>query len=115
MRRKGSTSVTTLLQRAYLQNPPVNSRWSLSPKLAGVYLPLALPYLLVDVDTAYSATIIGAPDRSIMYLMARTPSVDEAQLRGLLDKVRRLGHDMSKVELVAHDGAPPPKLDVAEP
>ena len=25
-------------------------------------MPLALPYLLVDVDTAYSATIIGAPD-----------------------------------------------------
>ena len=50
-------------------------------------MPLALPYLLVDVDAAYSATIIGAPDRSIMYVMARTPAVDEAQLRGLLDKV----------------------------
>ena len=29
-----------------------------------------------------------------------------------LDKARRLGHDMSKVELVAHGGAPPPKLDL---
>eukprot|EP00964_Phaeocystis_antarctica_P106260 scaffold71163_cov75-Phaeocystis_antarctica.AAC.1 len=45
--------------------------------------------------------------------MARTPAVGEVELRGLLDKVRRLGHDMSKVELVTHDGAPPPKLDVA--
>jgi len=114
MKRRGSTAATTILQRAYLQNAPVNSRWALSPKLAGFYLPLALPYLLVDVDPEYSATIIGAPDRSLMYVMARTPAVDEAVLRGLLDKVRRLGHDMSKVELVAHEGAPPPKLGVLE-
>ena len=113
MRRRGSTASTTLLQRAYVQNPPTNSRWSLSPKLAGVYLPLSLPYLLVDVDAQYSASIIGAPDRSILYVMARTPVVGEAVLRGLLDKVRRLGHDMAKVELVVHDGVPPPKLDVA--
>ena len=35
-----------------------------------------------------------------MYVMARAPALDEAELRGLLDKARRLGHDMSKVELV---------------
>ena len=36
-----------------------------------------------------------------MYVMARAPALDEAELRGLLDKARRLGHDMCKVELVA--------------
>ena len=40
-------------------NPKPNLTRSLSPKLAGVYLPLALPYLLVYVDDAYSTTIIG--------------------------------------------------------
>jgi len=103
MTRRNSASRTTLLQRAYLRNPPTNSRWSLSPRLGGLYLPLALPYLVVDVDADYSTTIIGVPDRSIMYVMARAPAVSEDMLRGLLDKVCRLGHDMAKVELVAHE------------
>ena len=37
----------------------------------------------MSAHATYSATIVGAQDRSIMYVMACTPAVDEAQLRGL--------------------------------
>ena len=47
-------------QRAYVSNPN-NTRWSLNPKAAGVYLPLGLAYLVVHCAEDYSATIVGAP------------------------------------------------------
>jgi len=84
----------------------INTRWSLSPRLGGVWLPLGLAYLVVDCAADYSTTIIGVPDRSVLYVMARTPVIDEAVMRPLLDTCQRSGFDMSQVVRVAHDQLP---------
>lgn len=102
-RAAGATSTSTLLQRATVTNPPINTRWSLSPKVAGVFLPLNAAYLVLDCAEDYSSCIIGVPDRSLMYVMARQPDVvSMADLDRLLDKCRRSGFDMSKVERIQH-------------
>jgi len=93
---------TTLLQRATISNAPTNTRWALSPKLL-LYLPLHLAYLVLDCAPDYSTTIIGAPDRSAMYVMARRPAVAPEVLEELLSTCRRCGYDTSKVELVPQE------------
>jgi len=98
--------VTEILQRAKVVNPPTNTRWSLSPKL-GVFLPLGISYLVLDCAEDYSTTIIGVPNRSYLYVMARSTSLPEGELDGLLDKCKRLGYDMNKVDTVEHDEVKP--------
>ena len=81
-----------------------NTRWSLSPKVAGVFLPLNLAYLVAYCDTSdYSSTIIGVPDRSILYVMTRTPTPEPEVRDALLDRCKHLGYNMRKVVNVEHD------------
>ena len=47
-------------QRAYVANAS-KTRWAVSPKVGGVFLPLGLGYLVVDCADDYSTTIVGAP------------------------------------------------------
>jgi len=49
------------------------------------------------------ATIIGVPDRSLLYVMTRTPTPEPAVRERLLAVCKRLGYDMSKVVSVQHD------------
>lgn len=104
-------ALTEYKQRATVTNAPTNTRWSLSVKL-GVYLPLNLSYLVVDCAADYSCTIVGGPDRSFLYVMARTPTLDAERLESLLDKCTRLGYDVSKIERVEHDNPTPPAEQV---
>lgn len=67
---KDSTQSTNFSFKAKLANPPVNTHWSLSPKV-GIYLPLNLSYLILDVADDYSYSIIGVPDRSYVWVMIR--------------------------------------------
>lgn len=39
----------------------------------------------------YSTTIIGVPDRRYLWIMARTPQMEEAKLDALIAKSRSLG------------------------
>merc|ERR1712186_24594 len=71
---------TFVLQRATISNKETNTRWSLCPKL-GVYLPLGIAYLVIDCAEDYSTCIIGVPDRSYLWIMARTPDIDEGVLQ----------------------------------
>ena len=81
----------------------INTRWSLTPSIGGVYVPFSLPYLIIDCAADYTTTIVGTPNRSILYVMTRTPSPTEETLSALLTTCERAGYDMSKVERVAHD------------
>mmetsp|Transcript_16622 Transcript_16622/g.43648 ORF Transcript_16622/g.43648 Transcript_16622/m.43648 type:complete len:196 (+) Transcript_16622:1-588(+) len=103
--RKGSTDapMQTILQRATIATPETNTRWSLNPKVGPFYVPLALPYLVVDCAPDYSSTIIGLPDRSILYIMARSAEVDEEVLDGLIRKSVECGYEANRIERITHD------------
>lgn len=106
--------VKEIIQRATILNTQVNTRWALSPRLLGFFIPINLPYLILHCAADYSSTIVGVPDRSFLYVMARAHALAEPALAKLLEICRQAGYDMSKVERVKHDYSKmKPELDIA--
>ncbi len=62
--------------------------------------PIKADYRIVYLDDDYTVTIIGRQKRDFVWLMARTPTIDEAEYERLMGVIRDLGYDMSKVKRV---------------
>jgi apolipoprotein D and lipocalin family protein len=70
--QKSQTDKTEVVkQRCTIANA-FKTEWSLSPKLGVFYLPLGIPYLILECTEDYSQCIVGVPDRSYLWIMTRT-------------------------------------------
>jgi len=112
---KSLTKKSRLLQKAKVANE-FNTHWTLSPKF-GLYLPLRIPYLLVDLAEDYSTTIVGVPDRSYVWLMARTPKPEASVVEEMTRKTQMLGYDVTKLVDVPQiwDGHVPEEVEPEAP
>ena len=55
-------------------------------------------YIVFDLDKRdYSYSMISGPDKSYLWLLSRTPTMDPALQQRLVDKARGLGFDTSKL------------------
>lgn len=54
-------------------------------------------YWVLYLDEAYETMIVGTPDRKNLWIMARTPSIDETRYAGLVAVARGLGFDTEKL------------------
>jgi lipocalin len=71
---KGSKEPSNVHMRASIANPPVNSYWTLSPKLLGIHWPIGLQYLLLERGFAgdnLEYCIVGVPKRTNLWIMTR--------------------------------------------
>ena len=63
---------------ARIVNAPINSFWALDPKILGLYLPLKLSYLVLEIADDGSYALIGVPDRSYFWVLTRLkPTIKE--------------------------------------
>ena len=54
-------------------------------------------YWVLYLDGAYRTVIVGTPDRKNLWIMARTPALDEARYTELVGIARGLGFDTEKL------------------
>jgi apolipoprotein D and lipocalin family protein len=54
-------------------------------------------YWILYLDEAYRTVIVGTPDRKNLWIMARTPAIDEARYAELVGIARGLGFDTDKL------------------
>ena len=66
--------------------------------------PIKAEFVIVDVDPAYSRTIVGRSKRDYVWLMARTPQLPKAELDAAIERIRGLGYDTSKLRMVPQSG-----------
>lgn len=92
---KELTKTSLLKQWATVKNE-ANTAWGISPKV-GIYLPTSIPYLVVDCAEDYSTCVIGVPDRSYVWIMARVPVPEPSVVEALTKKVQLLGYDVGKL------------------
>ncbi|MDP1946167.1 MAG: lipocalin family protein [Nitrospirota bacterium] len=52
-------------------------------------------YWILDLDAEYRIAIVGTPDRQFLWILSRTPQLDETTYRGLVERARQLGYPVS--------------------
>jgi apolipoprotein D and lipocalin family protein len=86
-----------------VRNPATNAEWSMrfAPLLEGAFL-------IVYLDDHYQTTVIGVPNRRNVWLMSRSPEMDEARYLEFVDFLHDTGHDVTRLRRVPHGPAPTP-------
>ena len=54
-------------------------------------------YIVFDLAPDYSHSLISGPDKSYLWLLSRTPTMDEPTKKRLAAKAQALGFDTSKL------------------
>ncbi|MFN7683866.1 MAG: lipocalin family protein [Oligoflexia bacterium] len=80
----------------FIQNPGINSEWRVKMKILG-FIPLKLPYLVIDLAQDGSYTVIGYPSRDYVWIMARTKSISEETWNGILARLKDQGYDTARI------------------
>ncbi len=65
-----------------------NARWTVE-----LFWPLVFAQLTRYVDPDYQYTVLGYPDRSLAWILSRTPHIEESRYRQLLDIAAKQGYD----------------------
>ena len=60
--------------------------------------PVKGDYRIVYLAEDYSVTIIGRNKRDFVWLMARTPQIDDAEYERLRELIANMGYDVSKLQ-----------------
>lgn len=86
-----------------------SARFLRGPGVASLAVRFDLPveggYHVFALDDGYQTAVVSGPTRDYLWLLARTPRVDEAVLSGMLAAAHAAGFDTEAVLLVPH-GAP---------
>ena len=62
--------------------------------------PIKADYRIVYLDDAYSLTIIGRNKRDYVWVMARTPAIDDADYRKMTSLIESMGYDIGELQKV---------------
>lgn len=55
-------------------------------------------YWVVDLDDSYELAAVSEPKREYLWILSRSPTVDEARYAALLGRLTAMGLDVSKLE-----------------
>ena len=65
-------------------------------------------YNVIELDKdGYRYSMVAGPDRSYLWILSRTPDLDDAVLERLLAKASELGFPVGELILVEHEPVPP--------
>lgn len=84
----------TYTQKAFVHDPSGNE-WRIQ-----FFWPLKFPYLILDVAPDYSYTVIGVPNRSYVWIMARQKTMDQKVYERIITELKNQKYDVSKIERV---------------
>jgi apolipoprotein D and lipocalin family protein len=62
--------------------------------------PIKAEYVISYVDPDYTRTIVARSKRDYVWIMARTPQLPDADYGALVERVRELGYDVSRLQKV---------------
>jgi apolipoprotein D and lipocalin family protein len=90
---------------AKVLNPPENTKLTVRFKTwFGPLIPVPRDgnYWILHVDNHYEEAIVGTPNRKYLWLLARTPTIPEANYEALVAKANQLGFDTSRLLRFPH-------------
>lgn len=81
----------------FVHNRETNAEWRMQ-----FLWPFKSAYLIAYLDKDYQTTIVGVPDRDLVWIMARAKTLPEARYEELVKWLADNGHDVSKLRRVPH-------------
>ena len=64
------------------------------------FWPLKFPYLILDLAQDYSYTVIGVPNRSYVWIMAKSPTLDDKTYNEIIERLKNQKYDVKKIQKV---------------
>jgi apolipoprotein D and lipocalin family protein len=86
---------------ARVSDPETNAKLSLKYR---AFAP-AGDYWIIDLDDEYRFAAVGEPRRRMLWILSRTPSIDDEVMRGIYMRLQGNGYDTSQLERTLQDGA----------
>jgi len=84
----------TLTPRAYVNDDPSHASWGLQ------FGPVLAEYLIAYVSPDYTEAVIARSSRDFVWIMARTPSISDADYDRMVEQISGWGYDTEKLERV---------------
>ena len=91
-----------IAKRASTDEPNTKLKVRFAPAILS-FLPFVWgDYWIIDLSPDYTYAVIGEPDRKYLWILSRTPSMDEATLRVVLDAIKETGYDLAGLIKTVH-------------
>ncbi len=92
--RKGSPQgkEKVLHPKAKVYNEVTGAEWRVQ-----MFRPFWSPYLVIDLAEDYRYTVIGVPNMKFVWIMSRTPSINDADYKDILAKLNSAGYRTDKI------------------
>tara|TARA_B110000438_G_scaffold216973_1_gene209630 strand:- start:97 stop:636 length:540 start_codon:yes stop_codon:yes gene_type:complete len=84
--------------KGYIYNTETNAEWRMQ-----FIWPFKMPFLIIDLDTNYSYTVIGVPNHKYVWIMSRKPSLDSKTYNMIIDKLKDVGYDVKQIKKVTQE------------
>ena len=76
-----------------------------APSWLGVFPFVWGDYWIIALDPDYQWSLIGAPSRDYLWILARKPTLESSQIQRLLEKAQALNFDTGSIVFPAHSPA----------
>ncbi|MBX7172825.1 MAG: lipocalin family protein [Pyrinomonadaceae bacterium] len=55
-------------------------------------------YWIIDLDQNYKYAVVGTPDKDYLWILSRTPTLDETTYQGIISRAKAQGFDINRLE-----------------
>jgi len=83
-----------LKQKAFIKNSETKSEWQIQP-----FWPLRFPYYIIDLDENYSYTVIGYPNRKLLWIMSREKTISNENFKLIDQNLLNQGYDLNYIKI----------------
>lgn len=63
------------------------------------FWPFRGKYWIIDLAEDYSYAVVGHPNRKYLWILSRTPKMNETTYQQIISRIKENGFDISKIEL----------------
>jgi apolipoprotein D and lipocalin family protein len=63
------------------------------------FWPFKGKYWIIDLASDYSYAVVGHPNRKYLWILSRTPQLDERTYSKILEGIAKKGYDLSKIKI----------------
>jgi apolipoprotein D and lipocalin family protein len=95
--RKEDGTITTARGTARVVDTTTNSKLKVT-----FFWPFYGNYWIIGLSTNYDYAIVGEPNRKYLWILSRTPNMDEGTYGQILEQIRSAGYDPARLQRTQH-------------